>query len=347
MAFFSARPARSTPGPHAVAPLDSPPAQGQGEAPPPMDPARGYVEDFLHDRPIGRLLSERLGLDAAVVERVLAFQRERGLRFGEAVVAMGIASADDVLQALSQQFHYPVASAARRADSPELVTLNEPFSDRAEAFRALRSQLGLRPFGVTPSPRERAWAVISPEPGDGRSYCAANLAVALAQRGEKTLLVDADLRHPRQHLIFRVDPAAGLSSVLIGRGSARAIRPVPPLPGLSLVPAGAVPPNPLELVERPLFGLLLQEWAASFDHVVVDTPAAAHGADATAIAAQSGAALLVVRRDRARVQALRALLSALPGASLRWNTLGEAVPSFAPANPGSAALALGVVYNEL
>lgn len=310
-------------------------------AAPPNASDHSRLNEFLHDRPIGRLLSERLGLDVGVVDRILGVQRDRGLRFGEAAIAMGVASADDVLQALSQQFHYPVASLARRDDNPELVTLNEPFSERAEAFRALRSQLGLRPFGAEKTRAQGpqgVWAVISPDGGDGRSYCAANLAVTLAQRGDKTLLVDADLRQPRQHQIFGVDGAGGLSSVLAGRGSARAVRPVPPLPGLSLVPSGAIPPNPLELVERPLFGLLLQEWAADFDHVVVDTPAAAHGADAGVIGAQCGAALLVVRRNRARMADLRALLQSLQG------PLSEFAQA-PPAEPRPAAR-IGLVYNE-
>lgn len=317
----------------------------------PGDPNR--VDEFLQDRPIGRLLSERLGLDPGVVERILGVQRDRGLRFGEAAVTMGVASAEDVLQALSQQFHYPVAGAGRRGENPDLVTLNEPFSERAEAFRALRSQLGLRSFGAAsaraPGP-QGVWAVVSPDSGDGRSYCAANLAVALAQRGDKTLLVDADLRQPRQHSIFGVDGTGGLSSVLAGRGSARAVRPVPPLPGLSLVPSGAVPPNPLELLERPLFGLLLQEWAADFDHVVVDTPAARHGADACVIGAQCGAALMVVRRNRARMGALRALLHGLNGAltgALTGSMTGSPT-EFGAEQPNATrpAARIGLVYNE-
>ena len=96
------------------------------------------------DRSIGDILAELRNLTAEQVERVLAHQRESGLRFGEAAVALGFASKEDVLFALSQQFHYPYAPEERRAISPELVALNEPFSVRAEGFRAIRSQLMMR-----------------------------------------------------------------------------------------------------------------------------------------------------------------------------------------------------------
>ena len=74
---------------------------------------------------------------------------------------------------------------------------------------------------------------------------------------------------------------------------------VPGVPGLFLLPVGVTPPNPLELVERPAFGLLMRELTSKFDHVVVDTPAAEYGADAAVIAARCGAALVVARKHAA------------------------------------------------
>ncbi|MDP1535398.1 MAG: tyrosine protein kinase, partial [Rubrivivax sp.] len=139
----------------------------------------------LMDRSIGDIIAELRNLSADQVERVLKHQRETGLRFGEAAVALGLASKDDVLFALSQQFHYPYAPEEQRKLSADLVSLNEPFSPRAESFRALRSQLMMRLF-ADGQPRH-AVAVISTEQGDGKTYCAANLAVALAQLGGRTL----------------------------------------------------------------------------------------------------------------------------------------------------------------
>ena len=106
-------------------------------------------------------------LSAEQVERILAHQREHGMRFGEAAVQLGFASNDDVLFALAQQFHYPYAPEEQRKLSPELVALNEPFSAQAEAFRAMRSQLMMRVFNDQQEPR-RALAVISPSPATAR-----------------------------------------------------------------------------------------------------------------------------------------------------------------------------------
>lgn len=269
------------------------------------------------DRSIGDILAELRTLSAEQVEKALHYQREHGVRFGEAAVALGLATRDDVLYALAQQFHYPYATGEQRQVSSELVMLKEPFSPRAEAFRALRNQITMRLWTGT-GPRS-ALAVISPDRGDGKTYMAANLAVALAQLGGgRTLLVDADMRDPRQHELFNLEPrAVGLSSVLGGRSDSQIIQQVPSVPGLFVLPVGAVPPNPLELLERAAFSALMRELTNKFDTVVVDTPAASHGADAAAIAARCGGALLVARRHRSHVGALQDFVGSFAGADVK------------------------------
>jgi protein-tyrosine kinase len=285
---------------------------GQRQAPP---PAAAQGESAVIDRSIGDILAELRNLTVEQVEQVLAYQRDKGVRFGEAAVALGMASKEDVLFALSQQFHYPYAPEERRAISPELVALNEPFSARAESFRALRSQLMMRLF-ADGEPR-RAVAIISPQSGDGKTYCAANLAVTLAQLGGRTLLVDADMRGPRQHEVFKLENRAGLSGILSGRSDSHVIQQVVGVPSLFVLPVGTTPPNPLELVERPAFGLLMRELANKFDHVIVDTPAAMNGSDASVIAARCGAALLVARKDESRVAMLQELAASFAGSAVK------------------------------
>ncbi len=267
------------------------------------------------DRSIGDILAELRNLSAAQVEKVLTYQRDKGVRFGEAAVALGLASKDDVLFALAQQFHYPYAPEERSQRNPDLVALNEPFSPRAEGFRALRSQLMMRLF--TEAGQGRALAVISTDSGDGKTYTAANLAVTLAQLGGRTLLVDADMRNPCVHEMFNLSNRAGLSGILSGRADKQVIQQVTGIPSLFVLPVGTTPPNPQELLERPAFGLLLRELTAKFDHVVVDTPAAVHGADAAIIAAKCGAALVIARKDTSRSAALRELTASLAGAPVK------------------------------
>lgn len=276
----------------------------------------GAAAATLQDRSIGSIISETRNLSAEQVEQILAHQRKASVRFGEAAIALGFASTDDVVFALAQQFHYPYAAEEQRKLSPELVALNQPFSLQAEAFRAIRSQVMMRVFGEGETSR-KALAVVSPESGDGKTYFAANLAVTLAQLGGRTLLVDADLRAPRQHEVFNVRNDAGLSGVLSGRAEAKVIQQVTGVPSLFVLPVGVTPPNPVELVERPAFGLLMRELVAKFDHVVVDTPAASLGSDASVIAARCGIALVLARKNASRMGALQDLVATLSGTPAR------------------------------
>jgi len=281
-----------------------------------LSPAvQGDEQNVLLERPIGHILREKLGLTEIQVEQILAHVQSTGLRFGDAAVDLGLASHDVVLEALSEQFGYPYASEDRRRLSPELVTLNQPFSTQAEAFRAIRSQVVMRVFNE--NEQKRALAVVSPASGDGKTFFCANLAVTLAQAGGRTLLVDADLRGPRQHEVFNLDNSAGLSSVLAGRVDSQMVQQVAGVPSLYVMPVGVTPPNPLELIDRPAFSMLIRELVLKFDHVIVDTPAAVYGADAQVVAARCGAVLIVARKDESRVGELQQLVGALSSSPAR------------------------------
>lgn len=260
------------------------------------------------DLPIGDIIRQTNNLSADQVERVLSYQKEKGVKFGEAAVALGLAKREDVLWALSQQFQYPYAD-SRQAMNRELVVATEPFGDDAEAFRDMRSHLIMSVLDGTPG--RRALAVVSPNIGDGKSYFAANIAFSFSQLGARTLLVDADMRTPRQHEIFHVNSPSGLSGILAGKIESSVIRPVEELPSLFMLPVGIVPPNPLELVQRPTFELLLKELQMKFDYIVVDTPAMEHGSDARVIAAKCGAALAVARKGTSQMKALQNMVNAI------------------------------------
>jgi protein-tyrosine kinase len=281
------------------------------------EPATDANKNLL-SRSIGDLIRSARQLSDDQIERIVAYQRQHHVRFGEAAQALGLASADDVLWALSQQFHYPYPlSAGSGTSDAELVVAANPFSSEAETFRELRSQLLM---GVlAPTEPRRALAVVSPDVGDGKTYVAANVAVALSQLGERTLLVDADMRTPRMYALFNLPQdvqAYGLSGLLADR-TGKAICAVPDLPSLYVMPSGAVPPNPLELVQRAAFSLLLHEMLTKFDHIVVDTPAIQHGADARVIAAKCGAALVIGRKHCTRMDAMHALVQSLAGTTVK------------------------------
>jgi protein-tyrosine kinase len=261
------------------------------------------------DQTIGDVLVRARKLTQKQVGDVTTYQRANGgIRFGDAAVALGLIGNDDVLWALSQQFHYPYALDPAARDRSELVVATDPFSAQAEAIRDLRSQLLMGVLGAD-QPR-RALAIVSPNKGDGKTFFAANMAVALSQLGSRTLLVDADMRTPRQHQVFGVDSASGLSNLLSGRADSAVTRAAD-LPSLFVLPVGTVPPNPLELVQGVTFRLLMQEFLKRFDHVLVDTPAAVHGADVRVIAATCGAALVIGRQGKTPLASMKMLVDAL------------------------------------
>lgn len=277
----------------------------------------GSAEGHVAPPSIGELIRDARNLSADDLERISQFQREHNMRFGEAAIALGLADTEDVLQALSQQFGYAVAGDTHRQRLPELVTLNQPFGHQAEAFRCIRSQYLLHTRDESPEHQRHPLAVVSTVDGEGKTFFAANIAVTLAQLGGRVLVVDADLRQSRMHKVFGVDNSVGLSTVLSGRGGKGVIQSVSGIGNLFVIPVGPQPPNPLELVEGTSFGLLMREVNIKFDHVIVDTPASQVGMDAVVIAARCGSALLVARRNRTKMAAVRSLVTALESAQVQ------------------------------
>jgi receptor protein-tyrosine kinase len=245
-------------------------------------------------QPIGVILCAAAKLDPKDVERIVALQRRKGVRFGEAARALGLVTRTDVERALARQFDLSYIQRGESAVSRAVVAAYEPSSPQIEALRAARDQLVLR--WLDQETESRTLAILSAARREGRSFIAANLAVVFAQLGHSTILVDADLRSPSQHRFFGLDNRIGLSAVLAGRADARkAVQHVPSLPGLSVLPAGAIPPNPQDLLLRPAFTELLRQLGGHASLVLIDCPPASTS-DAQTIAVRAGAALIVVRR---------------------------------------------------
>jgi chain length determinant protein tyrosine kinase EpsG len=251
--------------------------------------------------PIGALLVDIGRLSRADADRIHARQLVTGQLFGETGIELGLLGPQDVRLALSIQFGQ-VTLPRDCTLSRELVAAWEPQSAAVEHLRSLRSQLMLRWFEN--DARHAALAVVSPGRAEGRSYLTANLAALLSQLGKSTLVIDADLRHPRQHRLFGVPGRMGLSSVLAGRAGPDACIAVADLPGLSVLPAGTVPPNPQELLARNALSHLLSALRSSYEVILVDTPAFCGCADAATVTSRAGAALVVASRDVSSVHAL-------------------------------------------
>lgn len=247
-------------------------------------------------RSIGDILIATGRLNTEDASRIMTLQKTEKLKFGDAALALKLLTKEDIDYALSQQFDYAYLSDQDKSLSSALVAAYKPFSRIGENLRALRSQLMLRWFNTDPS--RKMLAIVSPGKSEGRSFIAANLAVVFAQQGQRTLLIDADLRTGSQHTLFKLGNNAGLSGVLAGRAKLETIVRVIGLPSLAVLPAGATPPNPQELLGRPAFEGLLRLVTQQFDVVIIDTPAGSDFADAEIIAARAGAALVVARKNK-------------------------------------------------
>ena len=178
------------------------------------------------------------------------------------------------------------------AERGQLVEMDSR-SQAAEAYRSLRTAIH---FGTTSE--VRTILLTSPAPGDGKSTTASNLAIAMAQAGHRTVLLDGDLRKPVQHRIFGVDGTSGLCDVLSRRTALKDVLRKTPIKNLLVIPCGTIPRNPAELIASKGFARVLESLAKSFDRIVIDSPPAMAVTDARIIAATADATVLVVRMNK-------------------------------------------------
>jgi protein-tyrosine kinase len=259
-------------------------------------------------RAIGAILVEQGRLTPDDVERIQSHADKNCVRFGEAALELQLLAQTDIELAIAQQFNYPILHPGPDGVGHDVVAAYLPQTEMVEPLRDLRSQLSLRWFNEA---ERKVLAITSPGRAEGRSWLAANLATVFAQKGERTLLIDADMRHPRQHKLFNLNNSVGLSALLTGRAGREIVTRIHPRLRLFVLPAGLLPPNPQELLGRPVFDVILTLFADQFDLVIIDTPAASEAADAQILAARAGAAIMIARRNHTRRKELRSAMQDL------------------------------------
>jgi capsular exopolysaccharide synthesis family protein len=204
----------------------------------------------------------------------------------------------------------------------ELITHNSPKSAMAEAYRTLRTNLG---FAELDKPC-RSILISSSSPQDGKSTVTANLAVVMAQAGNKVIIVDCDLRKPVQHKIFQVDNHQGVTNCLLQKLKVEEAVHKGLVDNLDILTSGPIPPNPAELLGsercKDFWPYLLE----TYDYVFIDAPPVLAVTDATILSTQVDGVVLVIRSANTRID------------------LGkEAQEQFTKAN----ARLLGVVLNQV
>jgi capsular exopolysaccharide synthesis family protein len=160
----------------------------------------------------------------------------------------------------------------------------------SESFRNVRTNL----LFSSAQEGSRSIVITSTGPGEGKTVVATNLAVALAQAGQRVLLVDADMRKPRVHTVFDRSQEPGLSNVLVGDAKSSAAIHVSEVSGLWVMPAGLQPPNPAELLGSKRFKDFLVSLSPHFDWVLIDSPPVMAVTDSSVVAHLATGVLFVV-----------------------------------------------------
>lgn len=207
----------------------------------------------------------------------------------------------------------PVVNTDDLAHRSPLLTKGVP-AGFAEALRLIRTNV-LFSF---PDTAVRSIVVTSAAPGEGKTQVAANLAIGLAQAGERVVLVDADMRRPRVHEVLDIDQAPGLSEVITGQVKASASVVKAEMTNLWVLPGGTNPPNPSELLGSDRLGSLLSRLTEHFDWVVIDTPPVMAVTDASLVAHRAGGVLMVVGSDEADRHAVEQAIEQLSAARARF-----------------------------
>jgi succinoglycan biosynthesis transport protein ExoP len=198
-------------------------------------------------------------------------------------------------------------------DYPALITEAVP-PNFAESIRSVRTNV------LFSSAEEGAHVVVitSAGPGEGKSVVSSNLAVSLAQAGQRVLLIDADMRRPRVHEIFDMSQEPGLSNLLVGDCKpSEAVRKWSAVNGICVLPAGMIPPNPSELLGSKRFEEYIATLGEHFDWVIIDSPPVLAVADACVVANGASGVIFVVGADQTSRAAAREAVHQLQSAHAR------------------------------
>jgi polysaccharide biosynthesis transport protein len=278
-----------------------------------LPPERPYKPSFMRSVALGLAIGLGLGIGLVVLVEVLD-RTIRSAADAQRILTLPIlGSVPDVTQAGRRYGYYSnYGYGHSRAEGPEkhdrireqiaieLVSVSNPRHTAAEAYRSLRTSVLLSSAGGL-----KVVLVTSPVAGEGKTASAGNLAAVLAQLGKKVLLVDADLRKPHQHEVFKVSNRVGLVSVLVGQASMDEAYFATAVPELSVMPSGPIPPNPAELLASERMRDFVAMAKDRFDFVVLDSPPVLPVTDATILSEHVDGVVLclgagIVMRDEAR-----------------------------------------------
>ncbi|ANH38206.1 Tyrosine-protein kinase YwqD [Nocardioides dokdonensis FR1436] len=276
---------------------------------------KASVEDdaSLPSSPVTPQPVRNLGL-AFVLGLLLGF----GLAVARELLDTSVKTVEDVSTTTEAPLLGSIAYDASVKTEPLVSTLDS-HAPRAEAFRVLRTNLQF----VDVDAATKVFVVTSALPGEGKTTTAVNLALTLAQAGQKTLLIECDLRRPKATAALDLDSSVGVTTVLLGKVSFEDALQEYAATGLAVLASGAIPPNPAELLQSRAMTELLTRCREQFDTIIIDAPPLLPVTDAALLSTQADGAILVVAHGRTTkdqlaqaAQRLGAVDAALVGAVL-------------------------------
>ncbi|RPI00948.1 MAG: polysaccharide biosynthesis tyrosine autokinase [Calditrichaeota bacterium] len=263
-----------------------------------IDPAKEPYEPILPRKGLNMLLGVLLGLGFGIALAFTMDYMDDSITSMEDMDSLGLPLIATIPM-IKPDTTGSLFSRVARIDDPEVNAINErlvthlkPKSPVSESYRSLRTNI----LFTAPENPKQVILVTSSGPREGKSTSVANLAIIFAQMGAKTLLIDADLRRPMLHKLFRVNQQPGLTNVLIGQKQLEeAITAVPDVLNLSLLTCGINPPNPAELLGSERMNILLQKMRQEYNMVLIDTPPVNAVTDPSVLARAVDGVILVVR----------------------------------------------------
>jgi succinoglycan biosynthesis transport protein ExoP len=212
----------------------------------------------------------------------------------------------------------PTNGEATEADNRDLYVFQNPKSQVAECCRAIRTNL----LFMSPDRPTRTMLITSAGPQEGKTTVAISLAITMAQSGLRVLVVDTDMRRPRVHRALGISQnSEGLSSAILGKAGVLSYVRASNVPNLWVLPCGACPPNPAELIHAERFHQIVREVASEFDRVIFDSPPLGAVTDASILARMTDATMMVAKAGRTSKYALQRARRQIAG-DARINLLG-------------------------
>jgi protein-tyrosine kinase len=313
------------------------------KSPPPAD------DEVATDQGIRERMVNQYQLSAEAVEKIFEVMERNGTSFADAALYLGFIRKQEIprnepngdvlstragtvrprtglietaINRISAKRDVVLRQGSEVTPGPQLQVAFDRANPRNEKMRALRTELLLLNEA---SSGANIIAIVSPSPGEGRSQLCAELATSFAQLGRRTLLVDADMRAPQQHLLFGSNNEYGLSQA-ISQNTTPYLHPVKGLPHMFLLTAGIVPSNPLELLSDGRYEKLLTDWRNGYEFVVIDTPPVSMYADALAVATIAGRVLILSRAKMTSYKNTREMMRRLE--TTRAHVLGGVINHF-------------------